>query len=127
MATPKESLSEYLLVTQKWLPTKCFKRHNKTYISNSDNNNTFNDNDIDVAVRIYINIKYSEETADRLIKQCMKKLQKCFKLDKRVKFVLQYKTTKLSHFTNKKNIYIYITKPFYFARKHIRLKHKDHP
>ena len=90
----------------KMVPTKCFKRHNKTYISNSDNNNTFNDNDIDVAVRIYINIKYSGETADRLIKQCMKKLYKCFKLDKRVKFVLLYKTTKLSHFTNNKKKFI---------------------
>ena len=32
----------------------------------------FNDNEIDDAVRIYIRIKYSGETADRLIKQCMK-------------------------------------------------------
>ena len=38
----------------------------------NDNNNTFDDNERDSAVRIYIKIKYSGETADRLIKQCMK-------------------------------------------------------
>ena len=42
----------------------------------------FNYNDIEVAVRIYINVKYSGETADRCSKQCMKKLYKCFKKDK---------------------------------------------
>ena len=41
-------------------------------LQNTDNS-TSSDNDIDV-VRIYIKIKYSEETADRLIKQCIKKL-----------------------------------------------------
>ena len=56
-----------------------------------------------MAVRIYINIKYSEETADKLIKQCMKKLFKYFKKDQRVKFVLQYETTKLSYFTSTKD------------------------
>ena len=66
-------------------------------------NCSLNDNDIDVNVRIYINIKYSGETADGLIKQSKKKLQKCFKKDKRVKFVLQYGTTKLSYFTNTKD------------------------
>ena len=63
----------------------------------------FNDNDIDDTVRIYIKIKYSGETADRLIKQCMKKLYKCFKKKKRVRFVLRYETTKLSYFTNTKD------------------------
>ena len=63
----------------------------------------FNDNDTDVAVRIYINIKYSGETADTLIKKCIKERYNCFKKDKRVKFVLQYETTKLSYFTNTKD------------------------
>ena len=63
----------------------------------------FNDNEIDISVGIYIKIKYSGETANRLIKQCMKKLYKCFKKEKRVKFVLQYETTKLSYFTNTKD------------------------
>ena len=33
-------------------------------------------------------------TGDRLIKQCMEKICKCFKNEKKVKFVLQYETTK---------------------------------
>ena len=74
----------------------------KRALRNNDNNNTFNDNDID-AVTIYIRIKYSGETANRLIKQCIKKLYKCLKTEKRVKFVLQYETTKLSYFTNTKD------------------------
>ena len=69
---------------------------------NNDNNNKFNCNDIEVAGRIYINIKYFGGTIDRFIKQCMKKLYKCFKKDKRVKFALHYETTKLSYFTNTK-------------------------
>ena len=40
--------------------------------NNNDNNSTFNDNDIDDAVKISIKIKYYGETADWLIKQCMK-------------------------------------------------------
>ena len=62
-----------------------------------------NDNEIDDAVRIYIKLKYSGETAVRLIKQCMKKLYKCFKKEKIIEFVLQYETTKLSFFTNTKD------------------------
>ena len=54
----------------------------KHTLYNNDNNNMFNDNEIDDAVRIYIKIKYSGETADRLIKKCMKKLSKCFKKQK---------------------------------------------
>ena len=36
----------------------------------------------DVTGRIDINIKFSGETAGRLIKQCMKKLYNCFKKEK---------------------------------------------
>ena len=74
----------------------------KHALHNNDNDNTFNNNDID-AVTFYIKNKYSGETADRLIKQCIKKLYKCFKSEKRVKFALQYETTKLSYFTNTKD------------------------
>ena len=75
----------------------------KHTLGNNDNNKTFNDNETDEAVRIYIKIKNSGETTDRLIKKYMKKLHKCFKKKKRFKFVLQYETTKLSYFTNKKD------------------------
>ena len=50
----------------------------KHALHNNDNNNTFNDG----AVRIYIKIKYSGETADWLIEQCIKKLYKFFKKEK---------------------------------------------
>ena len=55
----------------------------------------FNDNEMDDAVRIYIKIRYSGKTADRLIKQCMKKISKCLI---NVHSVLQYETIKLSYF-----------------------------
>ena len=63
----------------------------KHTLRNNDNNNVFNDNEIDDAVRIYIKIKYSGETADKLTKQCMKKLYKCFKKGKRVKLFYNMK------------------------------------
>ena len=63
----------------------------KYALRKNDNNNTFNDNDID-AVRIYNKIKYSEETAGRLIKKYKKKLYECFKNERGVQFVLQYET-----------------------------------
>ena len=63
----------------------------KHTLRNNDNNKMFNDNEIDGTVRIY------------KFKQCMKKLYKCFKKEKRVKHVLQYETTKLSYFTNTKD------------------------
>ena len=55
----------------------------KHTLRNNDNNKMFNDNEIDGTVRIY------------KFKQCMKKFYKCFKKEKRVKYVLQYETTKL--------------------------------
>ena len=63
----------------------------------------FDDNDMDIALRTYIKMKYSGETTNRLIKQRMENLYKCFKKEKRVKCVLQYETTKLSYFTNTKD------------------------
>ena len=63
----------------------------KHTLRNNDNNKMFNVNEIDGTVRIYKS------------KQCMKKLYKCFKKEKRVKHVLQYETTKLSYFTNTKD------------------------
>ena len=80
----------------------------KHALPNNDNNyRLYNDNDID-AVRMYIKIKYSGETADRLIKQCMKKLYICFKNEKGGKFVLQYETTKFFYQHKRQNS---ITKP----------------
>ena len=70
----------------------------KRALRNNDNNNTYNDDNKDV-VKIYIKIKYSGEAINRLIKKFMKKFYKCFSSEKRVKFVLEYETARLSHFT----------------------------
>ena len=50
-------------------------------------------------VKIFIDLKFSGNTGDRIVKNCIKKLYKCFKKEATVKFVLHYHTTKLSHFT----------------------------
>ena len=54
-------------------------------------------------VKIFIDLKFSGNTGDRIVKNCMKKLHKCFKKEVTVKFVLRYQTTKLSYFTNTKD------------------------
>ena len=51
-------------------------------------------------MKIFIDLKFSGNTGDRIVKNCMKKLYKCFKKEATVKFVLHYQTTKLSYFTN---------------------------
>ena len=88
------------MVTNKMLKMlKMLKIINHALRNKCNSNNTFNHNDIH-AVRIYIKIKHSGETAESLIKQCTKKLYKNFKNENRIKFVLQYQTTKLPYFTN---------------------------
>ena len=54
-------------------------------------------------VKIFIDLKFSGNTGDRIVKNCMKKLHKCFKKEVTVKFVLRYQTTKLCYFTNTKD------------------------
>ena len=67
------------MVTHKMLKMlKMLKIINHALRNNGNSNNTFSHNDIQ-AVRIYIKIKHSGETADSLIKQCTKKLYKNFK------------------------------------------------
>ena len=50
-------------------------------------------------MKIFIDLKFSGNTGDRIVKNCIKKLYKCFKKEATVKFVLHYHTTKLSYFT----------------------------
>ena len=54
-------------------------------------------------MKIFIDLKFSGNTGDRVVKNYMKKLYKCFKKEVTVKFVLHYQTTKLSYFTNTKD------------------------
>ena len=51
-------------------------------------------------MKIFIDLKFSGNTADWTVKNCIKKLYKCFKKEVTIKFVLHYKTTKLCYFTN---------------------------
>ena len=50
-----------------------------------------------------VNLNYSDETAERMVKSCIKKLYRSFKREFNVKFVTHYKTTKMSFFTNSKD------------------------
>ena len=54
-------------------------------------------------VKIFIDLKFSGNMGDRIVKNCIKKLYKSFKKEVTVKFVLHYQTTKLSYFTNTKD------------------------
>ena len=55
------------------------------------------------SIKIFFNLKYSGETAARMVKSCTKKLYKSFKQEINVKFATHYKTTKISFFTNRKD------------------------
>ena len=53
-------------------------------------------------MKIFIYLKFSGNTGDKIVKNCIKILYKCFKKEVTVKFLLHYKTTKLCYFTNTK-------------------------
>ena len=53
--------------------------------------------------KIFFNLNYSGEIAERMVKSCIKKLYRSFKREVNVKFVTHYKTTKMSFFTNTKD------------------------
>ena len=54
-------------------------------------------------VNIFIDLKFSDNTADVIVKNYVKKLCKCFKKEVTVEFVLHYQTTKLCYFTSAKD------------------------
>ena len=51
-------------------------------------------------VNFFMDLKFSGNTGKRIVKNCIKKLYKCFKEEVTVNFVLRYEATKLSYFTN---------------------------
>ena len=55
------------------------------------------------SIKIFFNLTYSDETAERMVKLCIKKLYKSFKREINVKFFTRDKTTKLSFFANTKD------------------------
>ena len=74
----------------------------KRALRDKESNNTKEETTTDT-VKIFIDLKFSGNTGDRIVKNCMKKLHKCFKKEVTVKFVLRYQTTKLCYFTNTKD------------------------
>ena len=70
-------------------------------LRNKESNNTTEESTTDT-VKIFINLNFSGNTADRIVKNCKKEFYKCFKKEVTVKFVLNYQTTKLCYFTNTK-------------------------
>ena len=54
------------------------------------------------STKIFFNLQYSGDTTERLVKSCIKKLYKYLKKDTNIKFILCYKTTKMSFHTNTK-------------------------
>ena len=42
--------------------------------------------------KIFFNLQYSGDTAERLVKSFVKKLYKCFKKGTNIKFIVSYKT-----------------------------------
>ena len=55
------------------------------------------------SVKIFFNLNYSGETAERMVISCIKKLYRSFKREINVKFATHYKTTKMLFFTNTKD------------------------
>ena len=55
------------------------------------------------SVKIFFNLNYSGETAEIMVKSCIKKLYRSFKREINVTFVTHYKTTKVLFFTNTKD------------------------
>ena len=55
------------------------------------------------STKMFLNLQYSGDTAERLVKSFIKKLYKCLKKDTNNKFIVCYKNTKLSFYTNTKD------------------------
>ena len=54
------------------------------------------------STKIFFNLQYSGDTAGQLVKSCIKRQYKYLKKDTHTKFILCYKTTKISFYKNTK-------------------------
>ena len=52
---------------------------------------------------IFIDLDFSGNTGDRIVKNCIKKVYKYFKKEVTIKFVLHFQTNKLCYFNNTKD------------------------
>ena len=74
----------------------------KRALRDKESNNITEESTTDT-VNIFIDLKFSANTADRIVKNSIKKLYKCFNQEVTIKFVLHCQTTKLYYFTNTKD------------------------
>ena len=75
----------------------------KTYYLRDKESNNIKEESNANTVKIFIDSKFSGNTGERIVKNCIKKLYKYFKKEVNIKFMLHYQTTKLSHFTSTKD------------------------
>ena len=95
--------SDSRLRSLEWFPMRIADSIIKPALQSNDSN-TIRSKKANVdSIKIFFNLKYWGETAERMIKSCIKKLYKSFKREINVKFVTHYKTTKISLFTNTKD------------------------
>ena len=74
----------------------------KRTLRDKESNNITDESTTDT-MKIFVVLKFSGDTTDRIVKSCINKLYKCFKKEVSVKLVLHYQTTKLCYFTNTKD------------------------
>ena len=86
----------------EWCPKRIVDSIVKRALRDKELNNIKEESTRDT-VKIFTDLEFSGNRGDRIVKNCVKKLYKCFKKEVTVKFVLHYQTTKLSYFTNTKD------------------------
>ena len=55
------------------------------------------------SIKIFFDLQYSGDTVERMVKNCIKKLRTSLKRDTNIKFIVCYKTTNMSFYTNTKD------------------------
>ena len=99
-------LNEEIQLIKNYAAWDCYLEHIvnsivKQALRDRESNNIIEENTTDPA-KIFMDLKFLGSTTGRIVKNCIKKLCKCFKKEVTVNFVLHYQTTKLCYFTNTK-------------------------
>ena len=103
----KNYLNKEIQLIKHYAAWNCYPKHIvnsivKRALRDKESNNITEESTTDT-VKIFIDLKFSRNTADKIIKNCIKKIYKCFKKEVTLKFVLHYQTTKICYFTNTKD------------------------
>ena len=99
-------LIEEIQLIKNYAAWDCYLEHIvnsivKQALCDRESNNIKEESTTDTA-KIFVDLKFLGSTTGRIVKNCIKKLYKCFKKEVTVNFVLHYQTTKLCYFTNTK-------------------------